>query len=199
MPTPPLQASITLRSPSTRTALSAAMNERLADVTQLMGHTRAAHWNVRGEHAFLPIHRMLDGLACALHKTQDCLAGRIRILGGHVTGNLQPPPTPRIPAYPVEITSVEDILREISIGLAVLIGLLRITRDFAKEKDDRQTAEALTGKLKKLEKKGRRFINSMPEAAATQAMSAAQAALGGVQNAAGGSAGKKSVPGSAKR
>jgi DNA-binding ferritin-like protein len=128
---------------------------------------------------------MFGNLAKGLWKSSEHIAGRIRALGVHASGTIQPPHNARIPAYPVEITSVEDHLREVSMRLAILIGLLRLTRDLAGDRDEDQTEDLLTEIMLKLETKGRRLINSMPDAVAAQAMITAQTALGGAQNAAG--------------
>lgn len=179
--TAPLQPSITLQPAATRVMIAGALNDRLADVCQLHRMVQVAHWNVRGEHAFLPAHKLFDHLACALEKTTHGIAGRIRTLGVQVTGTLQPPPNPRLIAYPPDITSVEDHLREVSSRLAVLIGLLRVTRDMVGGHDEQQTEDMLTRKICKLEKKGRRLMNSQPDSVGTVAMTAAVAALGNVE------------------
>ena len=182
---PPLQPSITLLPPTNRNVIGAALNERLADTTALLGMVQSAHWNVRGEHAFLPAHRLFGKLAKGLWKTMEALAGRLRCLGVYALGTLVPPPIPRIPVYPPDLLSVEDHLREVSMRLAVLIHLLRGTRDLASKQGDEETADRLTELLIKFESKGRRLLNSQTDAEGTKAMNAAVAALGASQFAAG--------------
>lgn len=101
------------------------LNNLLSEFLTLALVTKQAHWNMRGNH-FISVHEMLDPFNTKLLDYADQIAERIAQLGGIALG------TPQVilensccSAYPLNITSVEDHLRELQIRYAKLANHLR--------------------------------------------------------------------------
>ncbi|MBL9173968.1 MAG: DNA starvation/stationary phase protection protein [Verrucomicrobiales bacterium] len=69
-------------------ALTAALNQVLADTYSLMALTHLAHWNVEGR-SFFQLHEAFGTQYTALFEAADEIAERIRALGDYAAGGLQ--------------------------------------------------------------------------------------------------------------
>ncbi|MDF9828115.1 starvation-inducible DNA-binding protein [Ereboglobus sp. PH5-5] len=65
-----------------------ALNQTLADVSDLYSQTKQAHWNVRGPY-FYTLHKLFDDVAAAVEEPIDALAERIVQLGGVAEGTVR--------------------------------------------------------------------------------------------------------------
>lgn len=74
-------------SPGSLSAVSALLNQLLADEFLLYARARAFHWNVAGRH-FKADHALFEDEYSALDETIDAVAERIRALGIKVQARL---------------------------------------------------------------------------------------------------------------
>ncbi|AWI10707.1 DNA starvation/stationary phase protection protein Dps [Ereboglobus luteus] len=65
-----------------------ALNQTLADVSDLYSQTKQAHWNVRGPY-FYTLHKLFDDVAAAVEEPIDGIAERIVQLGGVAEGTVR--------------------------------------------------------------------------------------------------------------
>jgi len=70
---------------SSKAALIALLNARLADMLDLYTQTKHAHWNVKGPD-FIQLHELFDDLAEHVEGHGDLLAERAVMLGGRAHG-----------------------------------------------------------------------------------------------------------------
>jgi starvation-inducible DNA-binding protein len=73
---------------SNRQALTALLNLRLADTTDLHSQVKWAHWNVKGKD-FYQLHLLFDSIAEHLEDHIDTIAERITSLGGIANGTVR--------------------------------------------------------------------------------------------------------------
>ncbi|HEY2117741.1 MAG TPA: DNA starvation/stationary phase protection protein Dps [Candidatus Acidoferrum sp.] len=73
---------------SNRQALTALLNLRLADTTDLHSQVKWAHWNVKGKD-FYQLHLLFDSIAEHLEDHIDTIAERITSLGGVANGTVR--------------------------------------------------------------------------------------------------------------
>jgi len=68
-----------------RQAITALLNARLADSSDLRSQVKWAHWNLKGMH-FIQLHLLFDSIAGHLLEQTDTIAERITTLGGVANG-----------------------------------------------------------------------------------------------------------------
>lgn len=126
------------------------LNHLLAEFLTLALVTKQAHWNMRGNN-FISVHEMLDPFNAQLLVYADQVAERVVQLGGTALG------TPQVivedsccPAYPLDISSVEDHLKELHVRYAQLANHLRDT--IKKELGDETTLNILTDASQTIDK-----------------------------------------------
>ncbi len=71
-----------------REQMIALLNQTLANLADLYGQTKQAHWNVKGS-AFYALHKLYDELAEELEDYIDTVAERITALGGLAAGTVR--------------------------------------------------------------------------------------------------------------
>lgn len=72
----------------TRAASIEALNQALADVSDLYSQAKQAHWNVRGPY-FFTLHKLFDEVAGMTEEPIDDIAERIVQLGGVAQGTVR--------------------------------------------------------------------------------------------------------------
>lgn len=85
----PLLTSPDPQEDAAKEAVIAALLPCLADLLDLAGNAKLAHWNVRG-HCFKEVHEALDALVDAARSGADAIAERVTLeLGGLAIGTAQ--------------------------------------------------------------------------------------------------------------
>lgn len=127
-----------------RGKLVALLNARLADTTDYALSLKQAHWNVKGRQ-FIALHEMLDGMFGDTVGWADLLAERAVMLGGQARGTLAAAAAgTALPAFPVEATSMDDLLGALAGSLGKLAASVRKGIDKAAGLGDADTADLLT-------------------------------------------------------
>jgi starvation-inducible DNA-binding protein len=103
---------------TTRLAIGAVLNARLADGVDLWLQAKQAHWNVRGPN-FIALHKLFDEVAEAMEANVDLLAERVAQLGGLAHGTVQAAAAgSTLTAYPLDMVDEDAHVLAISLGLA---------------------------------------------------------------------------------
>src|SRR5260370_3576415 len=103
-----------------RTKLVELCNARLADAIDLQTQCKQAHWNVKGP-SFIALHELFDEVVDELFEHADDLAERAVELGGTALGTARTAAKQsRLPAYPLDISSVLQHVAALSRVLATL-------------------------------------------------------------------------------
>ena len=111
--------------PAAQAKVIAALVPCLADLLDLAGNAKLAHWHVRGPQ-FIALHGLFGDFAAALHAQADRIAERVTLaLGGAVLGTArQVAEESRLDDFPAEERGGEalckalvDGVREVSAGL----------------------------------------------------------------------------------
>jgi starvation-inducible DNA-binding protein len=135
-----------------REQLCGLMNDRLADLIDLVTHAKQAHWNVKGPH-FIALHELFDDLYGVLADHVDSLAERIVMLGGFANGTVQAvAPRTSLPAYPLGITGGRDHCDALSSSLAAFGKLVRDGIERADTAGDADTADLFTAISRDIDK-----------------------------------------------
>lgn len=107
----------------------ALLNHLLAEFLDLALATKQAHWNMRGKN-FIGVHEMLDPFNDSLLDYADKIAERAVQLGGTALGTSQYiVATSNMAAYPTNIVSTDDHLKELQTRYGVLANALRAAVD----------------------------------------------------------------------
>ena len=72
----------------TRAVSIEALNQTLADMSDLYSQAKQAHWNVRGPY-FFTLHKLFDEVAGMTGEPIDDIAERVSQLGGNVRGTVR--------------------------------------------------------------------------------------------------------------
>ena len=135
-----------------REVLVTILNARLAETTDYALSLKQAHWNVKGRQ-FVAIHEMLDPMFDETVGWADMMAERAVILGGQAYGTLQSAAkATSLPAFPVEATSVADLLGALAASLGKLGAAVRRAIDEATGLGDADTADLFTEVSRGLDK-----------------------------------------------
>ena len=129
---------------STRTAMIALLNERLADAIDLRLRAKHAHWNVKGPQ-FIALHELFDDLADAVANLSDDLAERAVQLGGVAHGLIgQVERGSKLPVYPPKAVSGHDHVEALADSLAAMSKATRAAIETAEQHGDAVTADLFT-------------------------------------------------------
>jgi starvation-inducible DNA-binding protein len=136
----------------TRATICQALSDALADGLDLHSHVKVAHWNIKGPH-FAALHALFDSFADSLSGQNDELAERIVTLGGRALGTTRHvAKTSRLAEYPSDVTRDLDHVRLLAERFGSYLAGLRAARSVAKEGEDSDSEDLLTGILRQTEK-----------------------------------------------
>jgi starvation-inducible DNA-binding protein len=127
-----------------REEMNALLNQQLADVIDLQGQCKQAHWNVKGPQ-FYSLHKLFDKVHEAVSEYVDMIAERIVQLGGEARGTVRTAAqSSRLPIYPPAIVTGEEHCEALASALA---SFARGAREAIKQSDkagDDATADIFT-------------------------------------------------------
>lgn len=129
---------------STRAAVIAVLDARLAETIDLMHQAKQAHWNVKGRN-FIALHQLFDQVADAADEFMDLIAERVVQLGGTAEGTIQVAvKSTDLAEYPLEIKDEQDHVVALSAALAAYGERVRKAIDQSEDLGDRDTADLFT-------------------------------------------------------
>ena len=135
-----------------KSAMIELLNARLADSIDLALATKQAHWNVKGLQ-FIAVHEMFDKLRADIDGYVDTVAERVAALGGTAFGTTQTTAkATSLPAYPIDIVTVEDHLKALIERVGKTTNAAREAIDKADEAGDAGTADLFTQMTRDLDK-----------------------------------------------
>lgn len=139
---------------STRKVAVEFLNSTVAELLDLFGRIKQAHWNLRGE-SFIGLHKLLDEFAEHTLEDIDAVAERATALGGVVEGTLREAVKQSHLGHKEEPDSRSDMtdwVEELSDAHAVTSTHIRKAIKELTEAEDFGTADLLTDVLKRVEK-----------------------------------------------
>lgn len=137
---------------TSRVALIATLNDRLADGLDLHSHLKVAHWNVRGPQ-FPALHPLFEQFATQLAIHNDALAERAVTLGGLAGGSVRyVAKRSTLPDYPNDITRDVEHVKLLAERFDAYLEGVRVSRGIAEKLGDTDTVDLLTGVVTEFEK-----------------------------------------------
>lgn len=125
----------------TRIQVVEALNQTLADTTDLQTQTKHAHWNVKGPQ-FQQLHELFDEQARILAEHADVVAERATALGGHAMGTVRmAAATSQLPEYPEDVVEGLNCVAALADRFASHGEHLREGVTLAQELGDEDTAD----------------------------------------------------------
>ncbi|WP_371155092.1 DNA starvation/stationary phase protection protein Dps [Jannaschia sp. 2305UL9-9] len=136
----------------TQEQMCEVLNANLAMGIDLRLAVKQAHWNLRGR-GFIGVHELLDDVSARLGDGVDMMAERVAMMGGFARGTTQvvADKSP-LPAYPVELTDIEEHISELVSRFEAFGKSIREGMDAADEAGDEDTADLLTEVSRAVEK-----------------------------------------------
>ncbi len=130
--------------PATQAKVAAALAPCVADLLDLAGHAKLAHWHVRGP-AFISLHELFDALAKTSRKAADRVAERAVFgLGGTVPGTArQVAEESRLDDFPETERSADPLCKALVLGARTVSEGLQEARVTCEELGDVDTANLL--------------------------------------------------------
>ncbi|NOK10247.1 DNA starvation/stationary phase protection protein Dps [Corallococcus exercitus] len=139
-------------SEQSRTAISATLNERLADGLDLHSQIKVAHWNIKGPQ-FAALHPLFETFAVSLANHNDSIAERAVTLGGRAYGTSRHVGThSRLPEYPQETSRDLEHVKLLAERIEVYLAGLRESRSAVEGLKDTDTVDLFTGIITEFEK-----------------------------------------------
>jgi starvation-inducible DNA-binding protein len=139
---------------TSRTKITRALNQTLADGLDLQLQLKVAHWNVKGRN-FAPLHALFEEIAGAVAGHNDDIAERAVTLGALALGTARHvAKASKLAEYPQETTRDLEHVRLIAERLEAYLDSVRAVRDLADGERDVETADLATGIAAELEKRG---------------------------------------------
>ncbi len=130
----------------------AALNQVLADLTDLWSQAKQAHWNVRGPK-FYALHKLFDEVAGMVEAPLDDIAERAVALGGTARGTVRmAAASSQLPEWPMAPATEEAFTAALKDRFAVAANAVRAAIDAAAQAGDADTADLLTGISRDLDK-----------------------------------------------
>jgi starvation-inducible DNA-binding protein len=137
---------------TSRTKITALLNQHLAASLDLQLQAKPAHWNVKGEN-FIALHELFDGVATRVSEAVDVLAERITALGGVAEGTVQAvAKVSPLAAYPLTASTSKQHLEALSAALAQVGAGARQAIATATDLNDANTADLFTEISRQLDK-----------------------------------------------
>lgn len=135
-----------------REKLVALLNQQLADTFDLFGHTKQAHWNVKGPQ-FHQLHGLFDDLAEQMLGYVDLIAERATALGGTALGTVRmATAASRLTEYPLEAVNGTQHVEALAQRFAALAATTRAAIGSAETLEDADTADLFTEVSRGLDK-----------------------------------------------
>ncbi|MHA7628702.1 DNA starvation/stationary phase protection protein Dps [Corallococcus sp. M7] len=135
-----------------RTAISATLNERLADGLDLHSQIKVAHWNIKGPQ-FAALHPLFETFAVSLANHNDSIAERAVTLGGRAYGTSRHVgKNSRLPEYPQETSRDLEHVKLLAERIEVYLNGLRESRAAVEGHKDTDTVDLFTGIITEFEK-----------------------------------------------
>jgi len=129
-------------------ALRAVLTDGLDLYTQL----KVAHWNIKGAH-FAALHPLFDQFASDQANNNDEVAERILTLGQLAVGTARHvAKNSRLPDYPQDVTKDLEHVALLVERLGGQLDGMRKAREVAKQNEDEDTFDLLTGMVEQFEK-----------------------------------------------
>ena len=120
------------------------LQERLAELGDLVTHAKQAHWNVKGPD-FIALHELFDDVYTHAGEEVDLVAERIVQLGGTAEATARVVALrSKVPEYSIGLAAGKDHVEALSRSLAFVGDAVRKCIDRAGELDDMDTADILT-------------------------------------------------------
>lgn len=130
----------------------AALNQVLADLTDLWSQAKQAHWNVRGPK-FYALHKLFDEVAGVAEAPLDDLAERAVALGGVAQGTVRmAAAASQLPEWPAALANEDAFTAALKERFAIAANAVRTAIDVAANAGDADTADLLTGISRDLDK-----------------------------------------------
>lgn len=130
----------------------AALNQMLADLTDLWSQAKQAHWNVRGPK-FYALHKLFDEVAGVAEAPLDDLAERAVALGGVAQGTVRmAAAASQLPEWPAALANEDAFTAALKERFAIAANTVRAAIDVAANAGDADTADLLTGISRDLDK-----------------------------------------------
>ncbi|MBC6957864.1 MAG: DNA starvation/stationary phase protection protein Dps [Chloroflexi bacterium] len=131
-------------SQSVRESMIDTLNQTLADLSDLHGHAKQAHWNVRGME-FIALHELFDTLAEELDGHIDAVAERVTALGGTALGTVRMAARhSRLPEFPLNLSGGKAYTEALADRYGAAANLVRKAIDTADAAGDMNTADLFT-------------------------------------------------------
>lgn len=135
-----------------RAKLVELLNQNLADVSDLRGQTKHAHWNVKGRD-FYQLHILFDKLYETLDEPIDMIGERITALGGTALGTArQVAARSKVAEFPADVFEGLAVLTALADRYAQVAKSVRQAIDHADELRDKDTADLFTEISRELDK-----------------------------------------------
>lgn len=127
-----------------RDQLVEALNQHLADTSDLYSQNKQAHWNVKGKD-FFQLHQLFDQLAEEIQPFIDELAERVTALGGYATGTVRmAAESSRLTEFPTDCLEGMDVVRVMVERYSAYCGATRQAIEGVEGLNDPTTADLLT-------------------------------------------------------
>jgi starvation-inducible DNA-binding protein len=127
-----------------REKLIAALNQHLADLTDLYSQTKYAHWNVKGPY-FISLHELFDKVAATVDGFIDVVAERVTALGGTALGTTRmAAQASSLKEYPSEATDGMAAVAALVARYAAYAASVRAAIDTADKLGDADSADLFT-------------------------------------------------------
>jgi starvation-inducible DNA-binding protein len=139
-------------SESARKAISATLNERLADGLDLHSQIKVAHWNIKGP-GFAALHPLFETFAIGLAAHNDAIAERAVTLGFKAFGTARHVAvSSKISEYPQETTRDMEHVKLLADRIEQYLDQVRASRTVAEQNGDTDSVDLLTGVVTEFEK-----------------------------------------------
>ena len=136
----------------TRETVAALLNQSVADLFDLQGQIKHAHWNVKGTN-FIALHELFDKIVDNVAEYVDLVAERAVQLGARAEGTVRTAAArSSLSQYPVDIIDSSEHVEAVSHAIAVIGEIMRGNIDRCDELGDANSADIYTEVSRGLDK-----------------------------------------------